>query len=57
MAYLVEFWTMERKDEGLMNKTEMRTLRWIEYVMLRDHNINEKVALDRIRYAERPQHK
>ena len=25
-----EYWTMKKKDEMLMNKTEMRMLRWIQ---------------------------
>ena len=31
-----ECWTMKKKDEMLMNKTEMRILRWIQGVSLRE---------------------
>ena len=30
MKYRAECWTMKKKDEMLMNKTEMRMLRWIQ---------------------------
>ena len=30
MTYGAECWTMKKKDEMLMNKTEMRMLRWIQ---------------------------
>ena len=32
-----------KKDEMLMNKTEMRMLRWIQGVSLREHNRNEEI--------------
>ena len=34
---------MKKKDEMLMNKTEMRMLRWIQGVSLREHRINEEI--------------
>ena len=34
-----ECWTMKNKDEMLMNKTEMRMLRWIQVVSTREHKI------------------
>ena len=34
---------MKKKDEMLMNKTDMRMLRWIRGVSLREHNINEEI--------------
>ena len=37
-TYGAECCTMKRKDERLMNKTEMRMLRWIQDVSLRDQN-------------------
>ena len=30
MTYGAECWTMKKKDDMLMNKTEMRMLRWIQ---------------------------
>ena len=36
-------WTMKKKDEMLMNKTEMRMLRWIQGVSLREHKRNEDI--------------
>ena len=43
MTYGAECWTMKKKDEMLMNKTEMRMLRWIQGVSLREHNRNEEI--------------
>ena len=34
---------MKKKDEMLMNKTEMRMLRWIQGVSLREHTRNEEI--------------
>ena len=34
MTYGAECWTMKKKDDMLMNKTEMRMLRWIQGVSL-----------------------
>ena len=34
---------MKKKDEMLMNKTEMRMLRWIQGVSLREHKRNEEI--------------
>ena len=43
MTYGVECWTMKKKDAMLMNKTEMRMLRWIQCVSLREHTRNEVI--------------
>ena len=43
MTYGAECWTMKKKEEMLMNKTEMRMLRWIQGVSLREHNRNEEI--------------
>ena len=43
MTYGVKCWTMKKKDEMLMNKTEMRMLRWIQGVSLREHKRNEEI--------------
>ena len=43
MTYGAECWTMKKKDEMMMNKTEMRMLRWIQGVSLREHKINEEI--------------
>ena len=43
MTYRAECWTMKKKDEMLVNKTEMRMLRWIQGVSRRDHKINEEI--------------
>ena len=40
MTYGAECWTMKKKDDMLMNKTEMRLLRWIQGVSLREHKRN-----------------
>ena len=37
MTYGAECWTMKKKAERLMNKIEMRMLRGIQGVSLRDH--------------------
>ena len=43
MTYGAECWTMKKKDEMLMNKTEMRMMRWIQGVSLREHTRNEEI--------------
>ena len=43
MTYGAECWTMKKKDEMLMNKTEMRMLRWIQGVSLSEHRRNEEI--------------
>ena len=43
MSYGAECWTMKKKDEMLMNKTEMRRLRWFQGVSLREHKRNEEI--------------
>ena len=43
MTYGAECWTMKKKDAMLMNKTEMRMLRWIQGVSLREYKRNEEI--------------
>ena len=43
MTYGVECWIMKTTDEMLMNKTEMRMLRRIQGVSLREHTRNEDI--------------
>ena len=43
MTYGAECWTMKKKDDVLMNKTEMRMLQWIQGFSLREHNRNEEI--------------
>ena len=43
MTYGAECWTMKKKAEMLMDNTEMRMLRWIQCVSLREHNSNEDI--------------
>ena len=43
MTHGAECWTMKKKDEMLMNQTEMRMLRWIQGVSLREHKRNEEI--------------
>ena len=43
MTYGAECWTMKKKDEMLMNKTEMRMLRLIQGASLREHKRNEDI--------------
>ena len=43
MTYGAECWTMKKKEEMLMNKTEMRMLRGIQGVSLREHNRTEEI--------------
>ena len=48
MTYGAERWTMQNKDERMMNKNEMRMLRWIQLlqgVSLRDHITNEEIRI------------
>ena len=44
MTYGAECWTMKKKDDMMMNKTEMRMLRWIQGLSLREHNSNEEIG-------------
>ena len=43
MAYGAECLTMKKRDDMLMNKNEMRMLRWIQGVSLRDHKTKEDI--------------
>ena len=43
MTYGAECWTIKKKDDMLMNKTEMRMLQYIQGVSLREHNKNEEI--------------
>ena len=43
MTYGAECWTIKNKDEMLMHKTEMRMVRYIQCVSLREHNRNEEI--------------
>ena len=43
MTHGAECWTMKKKDGMLMNKTEMRMLRWIQGVSLSEHKRNEEI--------------
>ena len=43
MTYGAECWTMKKKDEMLVNKTEMKMFLWIQCVSLREHKRNEEI--------------
>ena len=44
MTYRAACWKMNMKDdEMLMNENEMRMLRWIQGLSLREHNRNEEI--------------
>ena len=43
MMYGAEAWTLTRKEEELLERTEMRMLRWILGVSLRDRRRNEDI--------------
>ena len=43
MMYGAETWTLTRKEEGLLERAEMRMLRWILGVSLRDKKRNEDI--------------
>ena len=43
MTFGAECWTMKKKNEMQMNKTEMRMLRWIQGISLSYHNRNEEI--------------
>jgi hypothetical protein len=43
MIYGAEAWTMTRRGEGLLERTEMRMLRWMLGISLRDRNRNEDI--------------
>jgi len=59
MMYEVETWALRRKDEELLERTEMRMLRWILGVSLKDRKRNEDIRrtvgvasiMDKIREA------
>ena len=44
MIYGAESWTMKKKDKRLMHNNEMRLLRWIQGVSLKDHIRNEEIG-------------
>jgi len=41
LMYGAEAWTVTRREEGLLERTEMRMLRWILGVSLKDKKRNE----------------
>ena len=43
MVYGAETWALRKKEERKLERTEMRMLRWILGVSLRDHVSNEEV--------------
>src|SRR6218665_309346 len=43
MMYGAEAWTLTRKEEELLERAEMRMLRWILGVSLRDRRRNEDI--------------
>ena len=43
MLYGAECWAMRKKEEHLQNKTEMRMLRWIQEISLKDHVRSEEI--------------
>ena len=43
MMYGAEAWTVTRREEGLLERTEMRMLRWILGVSLKDKKRNEDI--------------
>ena len=43
LLYGAELWTLRKKEEGLLEKTEMRMLRRIQGVTLRDHMRSEDI--------------
>jgi len=43
MMYGAEFWALRRKEEELLERTEMRMLRWILGVSLKDRKRNEDI--------------
>ena len=43
MIYGAEAWTLRKKEEELLERTEMRMLRWIMGVSLKDHRRNEDI--------------
>ena len=43
LMYKAEAWTVTRRDEGLLERTETRMLRWILGVSLKDKKRNEAI--------------
>ena len=43
MLYGAQCWAMIKKEEHLLNKTEMRMLRWIQGISLKDHVRSEEI--------------
>ena len=40
LCYVGEYWTLKRKDEQPLSKTEMCRLHWIQGVSLTEHQTN-----------------
>jgi len=43
MIYGAEAWTLRRSEEGLLERTEMRMLRWMLGITLRDRKRNDDI--------------
>ena len=52
MLYGAECWAMRKKEEHLINNTEMRMLRWIQGISLKDHVRSEEIRKETERYAD-----
>jgi len=43
MIYGAEAWTLRRSEEGLLERTEMRMLRWMLGITLKDRKRNDDI--------------
>ena len=43
LMYGAEAWSLRRKDEEMLERTEMRILRWILEIYLKDNKTNEDI--------------
>jgi len=52
MIYGAEAWTLRRSEQGLLERTEMRMLRWMLGITLKDRKRNDDIHWSLLHYRQ-----